>query len=64
MSSDTAHGALTDVRFRAVGVGLDIRWRCFGCSQVRPTLGSKGAGVHKRCSVCIAARDERRRVAS
>lgn len=61
MSSDTAYGVVTDVRFRAVGVGLDIRWNCFGCGQMRPTLGSKGAGVHKRCAVCLVARAERRK---
>ena len=60
MSSETGYGNAADVRFRAVGVGLDIRWNCFGCGQMRPTLGSKGAGVHKRCGVCVAARDGRK----
>ena len=60
MSRDTAYGVISDVRFRAVGVGLDIRWNCFGCGQMRPTLGSKGAGVHKRCASCVVARDARR----
>lgn len=64
MSSDTAHGTTTDVRFVAVGVGLDIRWQCFGCGQKRPTLGSKGAGVFRRCGVCVVARDERKGAAA
>lgn len=60
MSSDTAHGTTADVRWRAVGVGLDIQWSCFGCNQKRPNLGSKGAGVFKRCGVCLAAKAEKR----
>lgn len=56
MSSDAPRGNLVDVRFRAVGVGLDIRWLCFGCNKQRSALGSKGAGVRKRCSACVVAR--------
>lgn len=56
MSGDTARGTLQDVRFRAVGVGLEIRWPCMGCGKKRAWLGSKGAGIRKRCGVCVAAR--------
>ena len=32
-----------------------VTWRCMGCNQHRySTLGSKGAGVWKRCSHCVA----------
>ena len=60
MSSDTAHGTHTDVRFVAVGVGLDIRMRCMGCGLARTTQGSKGKGIRQRCGVCVAARDARK----
>ena len=61
MSADTAHGNRADVRFVAVGVGLDIRMLCMGCGQARTTQGSKGKGIRLRCGVCVAARAERRR---
>lgn len=60
MSSDTARNTHNDVRFAPVGMGMLIRWHCFGCGQSRATLGSKGAGVHKRCALCVAARAERK----
>ena len=55
------HGS--DVSYRPVGMGMAIIWRCFGCNQSRQTLGSNGAGVHKRCKQCVAARDERKGMA-
>ena len=60
MSSDTAYGVVTDVRFVAVGVGLDIRMLCMGCGKTRTTQGSKGKGVRLRCAVCVAAKAERK----
>ena len=59
MTNDKSRSS-ADVVFRPVGMGMAIIWRCFGCSQSRQTLGSKGAGVHKRCKQCVAARDERK----
>lgn len=39
------------------GMGHGVTWRCGGCHQTRSsTLGSKGAGVMKRCSVCVQAK--------
>lgn len=59
MTDDKArHSA--DVSYRPVGMGMAITWQCFGCNQPRNPLGSKGAGVHKRCGVCVAARAERK----
>lgn len=52
--SDNARNKLSDVRFAPVGMGMMIRWHCFGCGQSRPTLGSKGAGIFKRCVQCKA----------
>ena len=60
MSAEHGYGNAPDVRFRDVGIGLDIRWRCFGCNKTRPTLGSKGAGVFKRCVECVAAKAVRK----
>ena len=60
MTSDNARNTHNDVRYRAVGMGMSITWQCFGCGQQRVTLGSRGAGVHKRCAVCVAARDARK----
>ena len=55
MSSDTAYGVATDVRFRAVGIGLVIRSMCMGCQKSRPAVGGKGKpGVRWRCAHCVA----------
>ena len=66
MSNDSDNGRNThiDVRYRAVGMGMSITWQCFGCGQSRPTLGSKGAGIFKRCVQCQAAKAERKAVAA
>jgi hypothetical protein len=41
----------------ARGLGQGVTWRCMGCDQHRySTLGSKGAGVMKRCSHCVEAK--------
>lgn len=64
MSSDQAHGTYTDVRFVAVGVGLDIRMQCLGCGKPRTTQGSKGRGIRLRCAVCVAAKEARKEPAA
>lgn len=47
----------TDTAWRSPGIGLGMGWRCWGCNVSRgSTLGSKGAGVKKRCSFCVAAK--------
>ena len=61
MTSDNTRNSHNDVRFAPVGMGMSISWQCFGCSKPRATLGSKGAGVHKRCSSCVSAKAERRK---
>ena len=46
----------TDAPWKPRGLGHPMTWRCGGCGQSRgTTLGSKGAGVKKRCSACVAA---------
>ena len=45
-----------DVHFRPVGTGLVTTWRCLGCDLSRPTLGSRGLGIRKRCAQCVAKR--------
>lgn len=46
----------TDAPWKPRGMGQGVTWRCMGCNQHRySTLGSKGAGVRKRCSHCVAA---------
>ncbi len=47
----------TDAPWKPRGLGQGATWRCGGCQQTRySTLGSKGAGVRKRCAQCVAAR--------
>ena len=46
-----------DVHFRPVGTGLVTTWRCLGCDLSRPTLGSRGVGVRKRCVHCLKKRE-------
>lgn len=41
---------------RPNGSGVPMRWRCLHCAQVRDLTGSRGAGVMKRCAVCVAKR--------
>ena len=41
---------------RIAGAGVPMRWRCLHCSQVRDILGSRGAGIRKKCAVCVAKR--------
>ena len=49
-----------DVAFRPAGIGQGMTWLCGGCNTRRgSTLGSKGAGLKKRCSVCVAANQAR-----
>ena len=44
-----------DVPWKPSGIGQAMTWRCIGCQQARgTTLGSKGAGVKKRCGQCVA----------
>lgn len=40
----------------AHGPGLQSMWRCMGCNVTRPNLGSRGAGVRKRCASCLEAK--------
>ena len=50
----------TDAPWKPRGLGQGVTWRCLGCNQHRySTLGSKGAGVRKRCAVCVAAKQAR-----
>ena len=50
-----------DAPWKPRGLGHDVSWRCGGCHQTRSsTLGSKGAGVKKRCAVCVAAAEARK----
>lgn len=47
----------TDAPWKPRGIGHGVTWRCMGCNQHRySTLGSKGKGALKRCSVCVAAK--------
>ena len=49
------HNQPRDVGFRPAGIGSAHTWRCMGCGVSRSTTaGSKGAGVKKRCAVCVA----------
>lgn len=49
-----------DVPFKPAGIGMGIGGQCIGCGQRRnTTLGSKGRGVQKRCSHCVAAKQAR-----
>ncbi len=53
-----------DARWRSAGIGLGMGWRCMGCNVSRSsTLGSKGSGINKRCSFCVAAKAKREGVA-
>lgn len=55
-----SHNAPRDVPFKPAGIGMSIRWRCGGCNQNRfSTAGSRGKGLGKRCSVCVAAKQAR-----
>lgn len=52
--SNRAYNKTTDVPWRPAGAGLAMTWRCIGCGISRgSTLGSKGAGVMKRCKPCV-----------
>ena len=60
MSSDNNINRHTDVPWRPAGIGQAMTWRCIGCVISRgTTLGSKGAGVRKRCATCVAAKAKR-----
>jgi len=53
--SSSIHSRTADVTARqpAPGAGLMISFKCFGCGRDRGTLGSRGAGVWKRCATCV-----------
>ena len=58
--SNDSHNAPRDVAFRPAGIGSAHTWRCMGCNVCRSTMaGSRGAGVKKRCAVCVAAKQAR-----
>ena len=42
--------------FRLPGTGMPSTWLCMGCGHKRQPLGSRGVGVFKRCSFCVAAK--------
>jgi len=56
MSSDYATSKHPDLTATQVkyGGGVATTWRCLGCGIGRPLLGSRGAGVRKRCAACVA----------
>ena len=63
MSSDIKN-LRPDAPWRSAGIGLGMGWRCMGCNVSRSsTLGSRGAGIKKRCAVCVAAKAKREGVA-
>ncbi len=49
-----------DVNYRPTGMGIEPLWRCMGCNKDRPSLGSRGAGVRRRCAQCIAKKGEKK----
>mgnify|MGYP007007272453 CR=1 FL=1 len=51
------HNPARDVAFKPAGPGHHFGWSCLGCGQRRTsTAGSKGRGILRRCSVCVAAK--------
>ena len=43
---------------RNTGIGHYSRWHCMGCHVWRDSMiGSKGAGLRKRCAVCVRAKE-------
>jgi len=51
----------TDAPWKPRGLGHHVGWRCMGCQQTRyTTAGSKGAGLRKRCSSCVAAAEAKK----
>ena len=49
-----------DVEYRKTGMGIEPLWRCMGCNKDRPSLGSRGTGVRRRCGQCIAAKEAKK----
>lgn len=39
------------------GGGTHATWLCMGCNTSRLNLGSRGAGVRRRCAHCVAKRE-------
>lgn len=54
--SSGVYQSRTDVPFGPAGTGALMTWRCMGCHTPRSALGSKGAGIFKRCASCVARR--------
>jgi hypothetical protein len=48
-----------DRPFRMPGTGLPTTWLCMGCNTPRPSAGSRGTGVLRRCVHCVAKRQRR-----
>ena len=58
--SSGIHSQHSDAPWRPRGLGMPATWVCMGCSKARgSTLGAKGVGVRRRCSVCVAAKAEK-----
>ena len=54
------HSKRNDTPWRSPGIGMSHGWRCMGCNVSRgSTLGSRGAGINKRCKACVAAKAKR-----
>ena len=58
MTADQARRG-PDRPFVQVGIGMARTWHCMGCHQSRQPLGSRGVGVLKRCSFCVAKKAAR-----
>ena len=50
-----------DTPWQPAGVGMASTFMCLGCGGRRMVLGSKGAGVRRRCAHCVAAKQWRAR---
>lgn len=49
-----------DVAYRSTGMGIEPLWRCMGCNKDRPSLGSRGKGVRRRCAQCVAKNEPKK----
>jgi len=48
-----------DVPFRPAGAGLSPVFMCMGCGKRREGLGARGAGVRRRCALCVAKANDK-----
>jgi hypothetical protein len=49
-----------DAPWRQPGIGMTSTFKCMGCHQPRHAIGSRGAGVFKRCAQCLEKREAKR----